>query len=90
MEEPIVLTTFAKIIAIVAPICAASFGGFKWVVKRVEDGQYRLQNSIEKQAAEHRKDILKLNKKLAKRVSVEDCEKNRSQCPCNLQAIKGK
>ena len=57
------------------------FGGIaKWIVHRIETGQ-------ESVIAEHRRDFKAMRKELKKRISKDECERLRSQCPCG--ASKG-
>ena len=53
------------------------FGGIaKWIVHRIEHGQKQV-------IAEHKRDFKVMRKQLKKRVSRNECERLRSQCPCN-------
>ena len=53
------------------------FGGIaKWIVHRIERGQKEV-------ITEHKRDFKMLKKELKKRISKDECERLRSQCPCN-------
>lgn len=69
-------------IAELVTIIGAFLCGMFWVIKRIEKGQKTI-------VAEHKKDFKSVKKELKKRVSVAECDRLRSQCPCN-QIAKGK
>lgn len=48
----------------------------KWIVHRIETGQKSV-------IAEHRRDFKAMKKELKKRISKDECERLRAQCPCN-------
>lgn len=48
----------------------------KWIVHRIETGQ-------ESVIAEHRRDFKAMRKELKNRISKDECERLRSQCPCS-------
>ena len=53
------------------------FGGIaKWIVHRIERGQNQV-------ISEHRRDFKAMQKELKKRISKDECEHLRSQCPCS-------
>lgn len=53
------------------------FGGIaKWIVHRIETGQKSV-------VAEHRRDFKAMKKELKKRISKDECERLRLQCPCS-------
>ena len=48
----------------------------KWIVHRIEKGQKEV-------ITEHKRDFKMLKKELKKRISKDECERLRLQCPCN-------
>lgn len=73
------LHSFAEL----ATILVAFSGGMIWVTRRIEKGQKTIVKA-------HKKDFAAIRKSVKKRRSIEECDRLRSECPCNQQNIKGK
>lgn len=66
------LDALVKIGALIAGFLSIA----KWIVFRIEKGQEVIIN-------QHREDMKLMKKRDKKRISRIECEKLRSQCPCN-------
>ena len=53
----------------------------KWIVHRIERGQKQI-------ITEHRRDFRMMKKELKKRISRDECERLRAQCPCKREEAK--
>ena len=70
-------------IAGLATILVAFAGGMIWVNKSIKNGQ-------KEQMKIHRKDLKGIKKSLKTMVSIDECARLRSQCPCNQNIRKEK
>ena len=70
-------------IAGLATILVAFAGGMIWVNTSIKNGQ-------KEQMKIHRKDLKSIKKSIKNRVSVDECARLRSQCPCNQNIRKEK
>lgn len=76
-------------LAEIATILVAFAGGMLWVNKSIKNGQKEQMASHKEDFKEVKKEFKSVRKELKKRVSVAECDRLRSQCPCN-QTLKGK
>lgn len=76
-------------IAELATILVAFAGGLIWVNKSIKAGQKEQMEAHKADFKEVKKEFKSVKKELKKRVSVEECDRLRSQCPCNQQPLKG-
>lgn len=80
------LHSFAEI----ATILVAFGGGMIWVNRSIKAGQKEQMAAHKEDFKEVKKEFKSVRKELKKRVSVEECDRLRSQCPCNQILSKGK
>ncbi len=76
-------------LAEIATILVAFAGGLIWVNKSIKNGQKEQMASHKEDFKEVKKEFKSVRKELKKRVSVAECDRLRSQCPCNQQNMKG-
>ena len=77
-------------IAELATILVAFAGGLIWVNKSIKAGQKEQMEAHKADIKEVKKGFKSVKKELKQRVSVAECDRLRSQCPCNQQNMKGK
>jgi hypothetical protein len=75
-------------LAALATILVAFGGGMLWVNQSIKAGQKEQMAAHKEDFKEVKKEFKSVRKELKKRVSVAECDRLRSQCPCN-QIMKG-
>lgn len=75
--------------AALATILVAFGGGMVWVNRSIKAGQKEQMAAHKEDFKEVKKEFKSVRKELKKRVSVAECDRLRSQCPCNQQNMKG-
>lgn len=76
-------------LAEIATILVAFAGGLIWVNKSIKNGQKEQMASHKEDFKEVKREFKSVRKELKKRVSVAECDRLRSQCPCNQNNQKG-
>lgn len=70
-------------------ILLAFAGGMVWVQRSIKSGQREQMTAHTKDMKSISKNFKSVRKELKKKVPIAECDRLRSQCPCNQQLMKG-
>lgn len=64
--------------------------GMIWVNRSIKAGQKEQMAAHKEDFKEVKKEFKSVRKELKKKVPIAECDRLRSQCPCNQEIMKGK